>query len=188
MASKHQLRTLFFTFLKIGAMTFGGGLAMMPVMRKEVVETHKWVEDDDILKILVISESTPGVFAINSATFIGYKIAGFKGSLLATLGVIIPSLLIISTIAMFLETFKSITIVSHMFLGIQAGIAVLIFKAGLKLARKIKFDLFAIVLFAAAIAVSLFTGFNVILMLLIGAVFGIIYGMTMIKEVNEDVR
>jgi chromate transporter len=189
MQRKHQLMTLFWTFLKIGALTFGGGLAMMPVMRKEVVETHKWVDDDDILKILVISESTPGVFAINSATFIGYRIAGFKGSLLATLGVMLPSLVIILLITTFLETFKSLTVVNHMFLGIQAGIAILILRAGLKLAKKIRITPFTVLMFASAVLVSLLTSVNVILMLVIGAVLGIIYGATIhMKEAQDHGR
>ena len=102
MNKQHNLFDLFTTFLKIGALTFGGGYAMMPVMRKEIVEKKQWADDDDILKILVISETTPGVLSINSATFIGYKIAGFKGSCVATLGVIIPSFVIISIISLFL--------------------------------------------------------------------------------------
>ena len=106
MKKTHTLFDLFWTFFKIGAMTFGGGLAMMPIMRREVVQNKQWVDDEDVLKILVISESTPGVFAINSATFIGYKIAKFKGSLLATLGVILPSFIIISIISLFIIQFK----------------------------------------------------------------------------------
>jgi chromate transporter len=179
----NKLLQLFLTFLKIGALTFGGGYAMMPVMRKEVVDKKQWVLDDDILKILVISESTPGVLAVNSATFIGYKIKGFWGSVVATLGVIIPSLIIISIIAIFLYQFRDLEIVSYAFLGIKAGIAVLIFQAGLKLSKKMPKNRFTYVIFAIALIVALFTTISAIYMIMIGAVVGLIYGQILtLKE------
>jgi chromate transporter len=176
MKKEHNLWELFWTFLKIGALTFGGGLAMMPIMRKEVVEKRNWVDDEDVLKILVISESTPGVFAINSATFIGYKIAKFKGSLLATLGVIIPSFIIISIISIFIIQFKEFKLVEYAFYGIQAGVAILIFRAALKLSRKIHFTLFSIMIMSASILISLFTEISVLYILLFSALLAIIFG------------
>jgi chromate transporter len=189
MKNKHTLLQLFLSFLKIGALTFGGGYAMMPIMRKEVVEVKKWADDEDILKILVISESTPGVLAVNSATFIGYKIAGFKGSLVATLGVIIPSFVIISIISLFILEFKSLTLVSYAFLGIQAGVAVLIFRAALKLSKKIHFNVFAIIILAFSMLVALFTSISVIYVLIISACLGILYGLIVhYKEAKHDSR
>lgn len=176
MKKEHILWELFWTFLKIGALTFGGGLAMMPIMRREVVEKRGWVDDEDVLKILVISESTPGVFAINSATFIGYKIAKFKGSLLATLGVIIPSFIIISIISLFIIQFKEFKLVEYAFYGIQAGVAVLIFRAALNLSKKIHFTLFSILVLIASIALTLFTEINVLYILLASAVLAISFG------------
>lgn len=176
MKKEHNLWELFWTFLKIGALTFGGGLAMMPIMRKEVVEKRGWVDDEDVLKILVISESTPGVFAINSATFIGYKIAKFKGSLLATLGVIIPSFIIISIISLFIIQFKEIKLVEYAFYGIQAGVAILIFRAALKLSKKIHFTLFSISIMTASILISLFTEFSVLYILLFSALLAVLFG------------
>jgi chromate transporter len=188
MKNKHNLLELFIVFFKIGALTFGGGLAMMPVMRKEVVENKKWVDDDDILNILVISESTPGVFAINSATFIGYKIAGFFGALVASLGVIIPSFIIISIISFFIIQFKELTLVSYAFYGIQIGVALLIFKAALKLSKKIKFNLFSIIVLISSILVALFTNISVLYILLFGGVAGIIYGFfENLKEAKTNV-
>ena len=187
MKKEHNLWELFWTFLKIGALTFGGGLAMMPIMRKEVVEKRGWVDDEDVLKILVISESTPGVFAINSATFIGYKIAKFKGSLLATLGVIIPSFVIISIISIFIIQFKEFKLVEYAFYGIQAGVAILIFRAALKLSRKIHFTLFSILILVASILISLFTEFSVLYILLFSALLAIIIGyLESLKEVKAD--
>jgi chromate transporter len=189
MENKHTLWQLFITFLKIGALTFGGGYAMMPVMRKEVVDKKGWVSDDDILKILIISESTPGVLAVNSATFIGYKIAGFKGSLLATMGVIIPSFVIISIISIFLYQYRDITLVSYAFLGIKAGIAVLIFKAGLKLAKKLDRNRFTLFVFVAALIVALFSTLSAIYMIVVGAILGLVYGFVLSsKEAQNGVR
>jgi len=189
MKNEHTLFQLFLSFLKIGALTFGGGYAMMPIMRKEVVEVKKWADDEDILKILVISESTPGVLAVNSATFIGYKIAGFKGSLVATLGVIIPSFVIISIISLFIIEFKSLQLVSYAFLGIQAGVAVLIFRAALKLSKKVHFNVFAIIILVFSMLVALFTTISVIYVLLLSAILGILYGlMVHYKEAKNDIR
>lgn len=189
MQKKHRLLELFLTFFKIGALTFGGGLAMMPVMRKEVVEKKRWADDDDILKILVISESTPGVLAVNSATFMGYKIAGFKGSLAATLGVILPSFIIISIISLFIMQFKSYTLVAYAFYGIQAGVAVLIFKAALKLSKKVHFNVFSVIILTMSLFISLFTSFSVIYILIASALLGMIYGfIAHVKGAKADVR
>ncbi|MBU1093490.1 MAG: chromate transporter [Firmicutes bacterium] len=188
MKKQHNLFNLFTTFLKIGALTFGGGYAMMPIMRKEVVEKKEWVDDDDILKILIISESTPGVLAVNSATFIGYKIAGFKGSLVATLGVIIPSFITISLISLFIIQFQQLTWVAYAFKGIQAGVAILILKAAMKLSKKIHFNLFAIAILVFSMLFALFMNVSVIYLLLIGAVLGIVYGFLIhVKEAKTDV-
>jgi chromate transporter len=183
----NRLLQLFLTFLKIGALTFGGGYAMMPVMRKEVVDKKGWVDDEDILKILVISESTPGVLAVNSATFIGYKIKGFWGSVVATLGVIIPSLIIISVISIFLYQYRDLELVSYAFLGIKAGIAVLIFQAGLKLSKKLNKNGFTYIVFSVVLAVALFTTISAIYLIIIGALIGLIYGhIKTIKVVSQD--
>jgi len=188
MKKQHKLLELFWTFFKIGAMTFGGGLAMMPIMRREVVEKEHWVDDDDIIQILVISETTPGVFAVNAATFIGYKIAGFWGSVVATLGVVVPSFIIISIISLFIVQFKELTLVSYAFYGIQAGVSILILRAAMKLSKKVHFNIFATAIFAASIVVALFTGISVIYILIVSAILGLLYGfLNSIKEVKQDV-
>ena len=179
---KNRLLDLFLTFLKIGAFTFGGGYAMMPIMHKEVVERKKWADDDDILKILVISESTPGVLAVNSATFIGYKIAGFFGSVVATLGVVLPSFVVISLISLFIVEFKSIEWVNYMFLGIRAGVSMLILNAVFKLSKKMKKELFSYLIILIVFLVSVFTDFSVIYLLLFAAILGILYGATLAKK------
>ncbi len=176
MKKKHLLWELFITFFKIGAVTFGGGYAMMPIMHREVVDKKHWVEDDDVLKMLVISESTPGVFAINAATFIGYKIGKFKGALVATLGVIIPSFITISIITLVLEWFENYEPVQYALRGIQVGAAIIIFSAAIRLSRKIKFNLLAIIVLIIAFALAIFTSFSVIYIIICAALLGIIIG------------
>ena len=186
MKKDFTLMDLFLTFMKIGALTFGGGYAMMPVMRKEVVEKKQWANDDDILKILVISETTPGVLAVNSATYIGYKIAGFKGSLLATLGVIIPSLIIISIISLFIVQFRSLVLVEYAFYGIKAGVAVLITRAAFKLSKKVKLGYFSIIIWILAILATLIFNINPIITLIVSGILGVCFGMYLYaKEVKS---
>ena len=124
-----NILSLFLTFLKIGAFTFGGGYAMIPLIQKEVAEKKKWISDEDILDIIAIAESTPGPIAINSATFIGSKVAGVLGSAAATLGVVLPSFVIIAAISLVLAEFQDIKAVQYAFFGIRAGVLALIIKA-----------------------------------------------------------
>ena len=127
---------LFLTFLKIGAFTFGGGYAMIPIIQKEIVEKRKWITDDDILEIIAIAESTPGPIAINSATFVGYRVAGFFGAFFATLGVVLPSFVIILAISFVLREFQHIKAVQYAFNGIRAGVLALLFKALVAMYKK----------------------------------------------------
>ena len=120
---------IFATFFKIGAFTFGGGYAMIPLIQKETVETHKWITDEDILEIIAIAESTPGPIAINSATFVGYRTAGVLGSLCATLGVVLPSFVVILVISGVLRQFQEVQAVQFAFQGIRAGVLALLCKA-----------------------------------------------------------
>ena len=107
------LLEIFLTFLRIGAFTFGGGYAMIPLIQKETVEKHGWISDRDILEIVAIAESTPGPIAVNSATFVGYRVCGFTGALYATLGVVLPSFLVITAIAFVLREFQSMKVVQY---------------------------------------------------------------------------
>ncbi len=142
-----QIFILFITFMKIGAFTFGGGYAMIPIIQKEVVEKRKWADNSDILDILAISESTPGPISVNAATYIGFRVAGFWGSLFATLGLIIPSFVVIYIISFFYETFMSWTIVQAAFKGLSIGVIVLLFMAVNKLRKAIPNNILSIVLF-----------------------------------------
>ena len=124
-----RILTLFLTFFKIGAFTFGGGYAMIPLIQREIVEKHGWMTDEDILDIFAIAESTPGPIAINSATFVGWRVAGFFGAALATFGVVLPSFVIILAISFLLGNFADIPTVQYAFFGIRAGVLALLVKA-----------------------------------------------------------
>lgn len=132
----HILLNLFLTFGQIGLFTFGGGYAMISVIEHICVEKKKWISSEDLLEMTVIAESTPGPIAINCATFTGYKIAGLPGATVATLGMVIPSFLIIYLISLFLENFLELTFVANAFRGIKIAVGLLILEAGLKMAKK----------------------------------------------------
>ena len=130
-----ELWTVFLTFLKIGAFTFGGGYAMIPLIQKEAVENRNWVTDEDILDIVAIAESTPGPIAINAATFVGYRVKGFAGALTATFGVVLPSFAVILGIFYVLRQFRDLKVVQYAFNGIRAGVLVLMLKALVKMRK-----------------------------------------------------
>lgn len=142
-----QILILFLTFLKVGAFTFGGGYAMIPIIHKEVVEKRKWATNSDVLNILAISESTPGPIAVNAATYIGFKVAGFWGSLFATLGLALPSFAIIFTISYFYKTFMTWHIVQAAFKGLSIGVIILLFMAAFKLKKAVPNSWLSAVLF-----------------------------------------
>lgn len=165
--------TLFLTFLKIGAFTFGGGYAMIPIIEKEIVDKHHWIESEDILDIFAISESTPGPIAINSATFIGYKIGGVFGSFCATFGVVLPSFTIISIIALVLREFSDIKAVQYAFSGIRAGVLALIIKALFSMYKKAPKGVFSYILMGASFVLAAFTDINVIFVIIGCALAGL---------------
>ena len=132
------LLNLFLTFARIGLFTFGGGYAMISVIEHLCVEKKKWITHEELLEMTVIAESTPGPIAINCATFVGHKIAGISGAAAATVGMVLPSFLIIYVISMFLENFLELTLVANAFRGIKIAVGLLILDAGLNMARKAK--------------------------------------------------
>ena len=127
---------LFLTFARIGLFTFGGGYAMIGIFENVCVETKKWISHDDMMNITVIAESTPGPIAINCATFIGYKQAGFIGSVIATFGVVLPSFIVIFLISMCLDNFMELTLVANAFKGIKVGVGIIIVNAAVNMIKK----------------------------------------------------
>ena len=128
---------LFLTFFKIGLFTFGGGYAMIAVVEDACVEEKKWITHEEMMELIVIAESTPGPIAINCATYVGYRKKGFWGAVAATVGMVLPSLLIICAIAMFLERFLEIGIIANAFQGIKVGVGIIIVNAGIKMLKDI---------------------------------------------------
>ncbi|MBQ2675917.1 MAG: chromate transporter [Clostridia bacterium] len=176
---------LFLVFARIGAFTFGGGYAMLPLIQKEAVENQKWISDDDLLSIVAIAESTPGPIAINTATFVGYKVAGILGSACATLGVVMPSFLIIYAISFVLEQFQSLQIIQYAFNGIRAGVLALIVKALWTMYKKCPKHLVSYIITALAFVVAAFTDVNIIFIIIACAVIGIIYGKWQTRKVKD---
>ena len=168
---------LFAVFFRIGAFTFGGGYAMIPLIQRETVENKKWISDDDIHDIIAIAESTPGPIAINSATFVGYRVAGVLGSACATLGVVLPSFLIITAIAYLLREFYDIKAVRYAFYGIRAGVLALIFKALYMMFKKTPKQWASHLIMTFAFLISLFIDINLIFVIISCAVFGLVYSL-----------
>jgi len=173
---ENKVMQLMLTFLKIGAFTFGGGYAMIPMIQREIVDRHHWIEDRDILDIVAIAESTPGPIAVNSATFVGYKVAGFAGALFSTIGVVVPSFVIILAISFVLRQFESSLIVQYAFYGIRAGVLALIISAMMAMYRQCPKSLFAYILMGAAFAAVALFKVNVLLVIACCAAAGLIYG------------
>ena len=138
MNKKKSFFEMFLAFFKIGLFTFGGGYAMLALIENDLVEKRKWIDKDEFLDMVAIAESTPGPIAINSATYIGYKRAGVLGAAFSTLGVVMPSFIIIFAISLFLDAFLSFDLVAYAFKGIQAAVVYLILSAGLKMLKGLK--------------------------------------------------
>ena len=171
---KNKLLQLFLTFFRIGLFTFGGGYAMIPLIQREAVEKNKWVSDDDILEVIAIAESTPGPIAINSATFIGYKVAGAFGSFFATLGVVLPSFIINLIISFVLSEFADIKAVQYAFNGIRAGVLALVIKAWWTMVKKLPKTGLAYFIVVAAFFATVLFDINVLLIIIASGIIGFV--------------
>ncbi|MBQ0083610.1 MAG: chromate transporter [Clostridiales bacterium] len=165
---------LFWTFFKIGAFTFGGGYAMIPLISREVAENKKWITDEDILEIVAIAESTPGPIAINAATFVGFRVAGFFGAAAATFGVVLPSFLIISVISLLLKEFENLKAVKYAFFGIRAGVLALLFKALYSMYKKCPKSITSYIIMAASFLAAAIFKIGVLYVIIGCAVIGLI--------------
>ena len=148
-----SLETLFFTFFKIGLFTFGGGYAMIALLEEEFIQRRKWLDKDEFLDMTAIAESTPGPVAINSATYLGYKLAKVPGAATATVAVCLPSFLIIYAISLFFEQFTQLTVIANAFKGIQVCVIYLIFSAGVRMLKALDKSPFATGVLAAVMLV-----------------------------------
>ncbi|MBM6850892.1 chromate transporter [Oscillibacter valericigenes] len=168
-----KARLLFWTFFKIGAFTFCGGYAMIPLIQREVAERRCWLKDGDILDIVAIAESTPGPIAINSATFVGYQVCGTFGAFCATLGVVLPSFLVIYVISFVLRQFSQLLVVQYAFNGIRAGVLALLLKALLSMYRQSPKGAVAYAIMAGAFVLTAFCGVDAVLVILASAAIGL---------------
>ena len=175
-----KLIDLFLTFSKIGLFTFGGGYAMISLIENNYVERKKWISHDEMMNITVIAESTPGPIAINAATFVGYKQAKLLGAIIATLGIVLPSFLIILLISFFFDNFLEITVIANAFKGIKIAVGLLILDAGITMIGKMQKKAFPRVImfcaFTAMMCINIFAwNFSSIILLLIAAVISIVF-------------
>ncbi|MGI6377462.1 chromate transporter [bacterium] len=176
---------LYWTFFKIGLFTFGGGFSMLSLIHSVAIEKKKWISEEELLDIIAIAESTPGPIAINTATFVGFKKAGVLGGVFTTFGVATPSIIIISIIAYFYESFAKFDLVQKAFKGILCCVAVLIFGAALKLFKTLskRGKLYVTIpITLGAFALALLTSFSSIFMIIIGAIIGFVFYTFLIKE------
>ncbi len=169
-----ELLSLFLTFAKVGVMTFGGGYAMLPILQREVVDKKAWATEEELMDYFAIGQCTPGVIAVNTATFIGQKNKGIIGGIMATVGVVFPSLLIISLLAGVIEAFSHLQWVQHAFGGVRICVCVLILNAVIKLYKKSVVDIKTLIIFILVALGSTFTNLSPVIFIVIAAVAGII--------------
>ena len=169
-----MLWELFLTFAKIGVMTFGGGMAMLPILEREIVQNKKWATEEELVDYFAIGQCTPGIIAVNTATFIGQKKKGVLGGIAATLGVVFPSLIIITVLAGLITNFAHLAWVQNAFAGIQVCVCVLIFNATVKLLKKSVVDKPTAAIFLAVLVGSAVMDVSPVWFILAAAVLGIL--------------
>ena len=177
---------LFLAFARRGLFTFGGGYAMLPMIQREIVETRKWATEEEIMNYYAVGQCTPGVIAVNTATFVGRKVAGIKGAISATLGVIFPSVVIITVIAAFIRNFLEYEAVSNALAGINVAVSVLVINAVITLWKKGVKNIFGIGMFIFAFLFTLLTDFSPIFVVLIAIISGILYGKFAEKKGGDN--
>ena len=192
---KHSFRnyiSLFLTFLKLGLFSIGGGTTMLTLLQGELVEKKKWIDNDELMEMTAISESTPGPIAINLATYLGYSRGGFFGALFATLGVVLPPFTIMFVISLFFQNLLDYEVVRYAFIGVKCGVVFLLCKVAITLIISNKKDWFAILLLVSVTSLMVvFTilaiSFSTIYFILIGAVLGLlIYGLIPYKKNRKE--
>ena len=169
-----ELWTMFWACARIGGLTFGGGYAMLPMLQKEVVEKHGWATEEELMDYYAIGQCTPGVIAVNTATFVGQKTRGLAGAVFATLGVVFPSVVIITLIAAFLSNFAHLAVVQNAFAGVRVCVCVLIFNAVVKLWKKSVVDKAALVIFLVVFSGSCLLDLSPVIWVLLAGVAGLL--------------
>lgn len=178
-----KLLTLFLTFAKIGSITFGGGLTMLPLLTREIVQKHKWATEEQLLDYYAVGQCTPGIIAVNTATFIGYYQAGVLGGIFATAGMVTPSIIIIVIVAAVLQQFMEYQIVASALMGIRAVVCALLSHTVITLAKKSLVDVVTVVLFVTGLVLCFIFDITPIIIVIVGGFAGLIIGK--IKEVRS---
>ena len=168
-----ELMELFWSFAKVGVLTFGGGLAMLPMLQREIVERRGWASEEELTDYYAIGQCTPGIIAVNTATFVGQKRRGVIGGIVATLGMVFPSLVIITVAAAVLGSFAELPAVKNAFAGVRVCVCVLILNAVVKLWKKTVVDKVTLCIFIAVLAASVFTSLSPVLFVLLAACAGL---------------
>ncbi len=166
---------LFMAFMRVGGLTFGGGLAQLPMLKYEIVQRYGWLSEEELLDVYAIGQCTPGIIAVNTATYVGYKKKGVMGGIVATLGMITPSIVVITLVAMCLQAVIDNVWVQHAIMGIRAIVCALMLNTAYTLGKKTLKNAFAWILAAFAFAAAFFTSLPTIVIVLVAAVIGIIY-------------
>ncbi len=175
---------LFATFFKIGAFTFGGGYAMIPIIQREVAQKKQWITEDDLLDIIAVGESTPGPISVNTATFVGYQTAGVLGAFFATLGLVMPSFVIILLISLVLKEFSQLKAVQYAYAGIRAGVVALLVKAVISMSKKCPKNAFAVGIALGALLLCTFTDISTIIVIIGCALCGVVHSAVNAKRGN----
>jgi len=178
----NELWNLFWAFAKVGVMTFGGGMAMLPILQREIVENRHWATEEELVDYFAIGQCTPGIIAVNTATFIGQKRKGTAGGIVATLGVVFPSLIIITILAGLISNFSHLTWVQNAFAGIQVCVCVLIFNAVVKLLKKSVVDKRTAAIFVLVLAGGIFLNVSPVWFVIASALAGIILKNLEVKQ------
>ena len=165
---------LYLTWFKMGLFTFGGGYAMLPMIQKEVIDKHHWATEEEIMNYHAIGQCTPGIIAVNTATFVGYYLKGVVGGVIATLGVISPSVIIITVIAALISNFMEIEMVKHALLGINVAVCALMIKSISGLWKKSIKNIGSFTVFAIALLLSVLTDISTVYLVILSGILGVV--------------
>ena len=183
---KTSLWTLFITFAKVGVMTFGGGYAMLPILEREVVKNHNWTTSEQMLDYYAIGQCTPGIIAVNVSTFIGYKTRGILGAIVATFGMVFPSLVIITALASVLKMFQDNVYVKKAFAGLRIAVCALMVTAVIGLVRKAVSNIPTAIVAVAALLLQLLLGVSPVIIVICTVAFGLIMYFSTMKRNNDS--
>ena len=183
---KTSLWTLFITFAKVGVMTFGGGYAMLPILEREVVKNHNWTTSEQMLDYYAIGQCTPGIIAVNVSTFIGYKTRGILGAIVATFGMVFPSLVIITALASVLKMFQDNVYVKKAFAGIRIAVCALMVTAVIGLVRKAVSNIPTAIVAVAALLLQMLLGVSPVIIVICTVAFGLIMYFSTMKRNNDS--